>query len=292
MLHEALEEPGWAIVSHDAGGAEILSSYVRQQGLNCLYVLEGPARKVFERKLGPIDASLPLEEAIRRSASVLCGTGWQSDLEFNAIKLARSLGKHSIAMLDHWVNYRERFTRFGETCLPDEIWVADDYAMQEAKRCFPDLKIQIKPNLYLEELVQQITPVASSESEILYVLEPIRADWGKPLAGEFQALDYFAANIGKLGIKPGAKLRLRPHPSDAAGKYDIWITSHSELNVVLDDSPSLATAISKAEWVAGCETYAMVVALAAGRKVVSTLPPWAHRCRLPHSAIIYLRDVE
>jgi hypothetical protein len=281
-----------AVISHDAGGAEILSSYVRQEGLDCLYVLEGPARKVFERKLGSINPSLSPEEAIRRSASVLCGTGWQSDLEFNAIKLARLLDKRSIAVLDHWVNYRERFIRSGETCLPDEIWVTDDYAFREAKKCFPDLKIQIKPNLYLEELVRQISPAVSGEPQVLYVLEPIRADWVEHLAGEFQALDYFAANIGKLGIKPSAMIRLRPHPSDAAGKYDAWLTSHSELNVVLDDSPSLAAAISKVEWVAGCETYAMVVALAAGRKVVSTLPPWAHLCRLPHSAIIYLRDVK
>lgn len=291
MLHEATMKSGWAVVSHDAGGAEILSSLVRQQEMSCIYVLEGPALKVFERKLSSI-SSLPLEEAIRQSSSVLCGTGWQSDLEFNAIKLARSLGKHSIAVLDHWVNYRERFSRLGETCLPDEIWVTDDYAMQEAKECFPDLKIQIKPNFYLEELVQQITPGISDEVKVLYVLEPIRVDWGGALAGEFQALDYFVANIGKLGIGPGATILLRSHPSDAAGKYDAWLASHGALKVELDNSPSLAAAISKVRWVVGCETYAMVVALAAGRKVVSTLPPMAHRCRLPHREIIYLKDIE
>ena len=38
-----------AIVAHDAGGAEVLSSYVRQQGLDCLFSLRGPALAIFER---------------------------------------------------------------------------------------------------------------------------------------------------------------------------------------------------------------------------------------------------
>ena len=31
--------------------------------------------------------------------------------------------------------------------------------------------------------------------------------------------------------------------------------------------------------------------LAAGRKVASTLPPWAPRCHLPHNELIHLRDL-
>lgn len=30
-----------AVISHDAGGAEILSSYVKQQDIDCFYVLGG-----------------------------------------------------------------------------------------------------------------------------------------------------------------------------------------------------------------------------------------------------------
>jgi len=59
-----------AVVSHDAGGAEILSSYVRQEGLHPVFVIEGPARRIFERKLGAIEV-VPIEEAIRRLAGLL-----------------------------------------------------------------------------------------------------------------------------------------------------------------------------------------------------------------------------
>ena len=70
----------FAVVSHDAGGAEILSSYVRRRGEKAVFVLAGPALRVFERKLGPIE-NAPLDQAVRQAAWVLCGTSGQSALE-------------------------------------------------------------------------------------------------------------------------------------------------------------------------------------------------------------------
>jgi hypothetical protein len=32
----------------------------------------------------------------------------------------------------------------------------------------------------------------------------------------------------------------------------------------------------------------LIIGLEAGRKVVSTLPPWGHKIRLPHDGIIHL----
>ena len=59
----------------------------------------------------------------------------------------------------------------------------------------------------------------------------------------------------------------------------------------LDESADLAEAIGRVSYVAGCETYAMVIALAAGRKVVCTLPPWAPECTLPHDGLIHLKKI-
>jgi hypothetical protein len=86
-----------------------------------------------------------------------------------------------------------------------------------------------------------------------------------------------------LGISPTTPLRLRPHPSDPAGKYDHWLAHHP--GVVLDRHASLAQAMNSARWVVGCESYALVVALAAGREVWSSLPPWAPACRLPQAGV-------
>jgi hypothetical protein len=41
-----------AVVSHDAGGAEILSSWLRRCAEPYCVVLDGPAQVIFQRKLG------------------------------------------------------------------------------------------------------------------------------------------------------------------------------------------------------------------------------------------------
>ncbi len=109
-----------AIVCHDAGGAEIISSYIKRHGLVCEYALAGPALKIFKRKLG-IHHVKSVEYVINNSEWLLCGTGWQSEFEWKAIQLARDMGKKSVAFLDHWTNYFERFVRLGNIHLPDEI---------------------------------------------------------------------------------------------------------------------------------------------------------------------------
>ena len=120
----------------------------------------------------------------------------------------------------------------------------------------------------------------------MYPFEPIRAHWPRNASGEFEALDYFIMNWPKFGIPGDATLRLRPHPLDPSGKYAEWIAADGDLNVVLDDSPSLAMTLEQAYCVASCETPAMTIAVAAGRTVISSLAPWAPPCRLPQKGLL------
>ena len=77
-----------AVVSHDAGGAEILSSWLRQNKQPYCLVLGGPAIAIFQRKLGNCKID-PLAQAIELCDWVLCGTSWQSNLEKEAIAEAK-----------------------------------------------------------------------------------------------------------------------------------------------------------------------------------------------------------
>ncbi|MEO5957450.1 MAG: hypothetical protein ABIR36_17425 [Nitrospiraceae bacterium] len=238
-----------------------------------------------------------LSDALDGAAMLLSGTGWASDLEHEARRMAGALGIFSIGVVDHWVNYRERFIRNGEEVLPDELFVADEDAQTEAVRCFPNLPVVLLPNRYLEGLVAQINALSSEPNErpgshILYVLEPIRQPWGNnEEPGEFQALDFFLERVGALGLGHTPEVRLRSHPSDPSGKYASWLSRSGELNLTIDTSSSLAEAIAWADWVVGCQSFAMVVALHANRRVISTNPPWAPRCALPQRGIQHLRDL-
>ncbi len=52
-----------AVISHDAGGAEILSSYVSRNKLRYKLILEGPAVTIFKRKIKNVE-TIELNEAL------------------------------------------------------------------------------------------------------------------------------------------------------------------------------------------------------------------------------------
>ena len=146
-------------------------------------------------------------------------------------------------------------------------------------------------HLYLQHQLEHIAPCPDPvrHPDVLYVLEPARSDWGRQQPGEFQALDYFIAHRQHLGLPADGAVHLRPHPADPPGKYEAWIAQQNDSRIRLDDARTLAEAIDRHAWVAGCESMALVVALAAGRRVVCTLPPWAPACRLPQRGLVHLK---
>src|SRR5690242_21822113 len=98
------------VVSHDAGGAEIVASYVAQRNLACMFVLEGPAGKVFERRMGSVGIA-SLDEAIATCDWLLCGASWQSDIEWRSAEVGPGCAKRAVAFRGHWRSYRQRVMR-------------------------------------------------------------------------------------------------------------------------------------------------------------------------------------
>lgn len=278
-----------AVVCHDAGAANIIFAGIRQAEGAIRVLARGPALPLAQAALPPQWLVADMEMALDGAATLLSGTGWASDLEHAARRAARQRGIRSVAVIDHWVNYRERFSRQDEEILPDEIWVTDPDALALARDIFPTPPVTLHPNLYLAAAVARIPPPQAVPPTLLYVLEPARSTWGRDREGEFQALDFFTDHLPALGLPEDLQIVLRPHPSDPPGKYDAWLAAHPQLAARIDTSPDIAGAMAQARWVAGCESFALVLALAAGRQVLCTLPPWAPACRLPHDGIRHLK---
>lgn len=282
-----------AVVCHDAGSANHVMSWMKADALqNTLRIyFEGPARQLLESSgfcATPMDS---ISEALEGAQSLLVGTGWQSNVEFEAMQQASREKIRWVAMLDHWVNYKERFIRNSEEIMPQEIWVVDGFAEREARSIFQKCCIRRKPNIYLHELLKNIQPVNNvTNNELLYILEPIGDVWGGNKPGEFQALDYFFDILPYLSLPEDLTITLRPHPSDNKDKYQSYIASNYPLTVRLDFG-QLAESISRSNWVVGCESYALAIALEANRKVYCSIPPEKGESRLPHSDLIYIRDL-
>jgi len=290
------------MVSHDAGGAEILASYVAQNDFDCRLVLEGPAVNVFKRRLGSVEICT-LAEGLAACDWCLCGTSWQSDLEWRAIEQAQKTGKRVVAFLDHWVNYQERFIRDGVKHLPDEIWVADKDAEKLASKLFPNMPIRMVSNPYFIDMQREISELAvikrksdESSKRVLFVSENI-SDHARTRYGderywgytEFDAIEYFFEHINVLGERIGTVM-IRPHPSDLPRKYASVLAEYSGIAQLSDGSPLLKE-IVESDIVVGCQSMAMVVGLWAKKKVVSCIPPSGPDCHLPQKDILHLRNL-
>ena len=283
------------VIAHDAGAAEIISSHLRHQSLDFGCTLDGAARHVFERKLGPV-ATMALEDLIERSDWILCGTSFLSDLEWRAIVLARSAGKRVVAVLDHWINYRQRFFRHGQWAFPDEVWVGDELGLKNAKTDVPEAKAVLVPNAYFLDIQQELLTIAipprpaGAGDLLLYVCEPLREDglalyndplhWGYT---EEDALRYFLSNVGRISSQV-ERIVVRPHPQESRDKY-LWAIDEYDLPIVTAENKTLLTQIVESDVVVGCATMAMVVGLLAGKRVVSCIPPRAKTQPLPHATI-------
>lgn len=282
-----------AVVLHDAGAANHVLAWI-DAGLvpGARVYAEGPAATLWARRpRSPLQPTL--ESAMHKAKALISGTGWQSNLEHQARVAARSQGIPSLAVLDHWVNYTARFVRDGEWILPDGLLVADEDAEAIAKAAFPGLPVERLPNHYLAAELATIEAIGSAPRPdlVLALMEPVRDPWPTGYGGEFQALDYLVARWADTGFAPGTTLRLRPHPSEPAGKYMPWQARCSHPHVEISYSTSLAEDVAQAAHVVGLNSYALTIALAAGRCVWSILPPGAPPCVLPHAGIRHLRSL-
>ena len=190
---------------------------------------------------------------------------------------AREAGVRSAVWLDHWVNYPERFD-----LLPDELWVSDEHAARIARETVPGPPVIVQGNPYLEDAAAEIRALEGPRGpleRVLYVTEPT-SELAERLTGDPFAWGYDERDALRryLELAPPAELRVRRHPAEPPEKY-------AGFGVELSTGTSLAEDIAWADTVVGCDTMAMVVALAAGRRVLSAIPPGGRPLSLPFSEI-------
>ena len=286
-MHEL--SPPIAVVCHDAGAANLMLAWLKAWGGPVRAYMQGPAKMLWQSAFPDTPICASLNEALSGAANLVSGTGWASKLEHEARMMAHAHGIHSVAVLDHWVNYPQRFERNGQVQWPDELWVADEYALHLAQAAFQNVLIRSFDNLYLKAQVACVLP-APGQGTVLYVLEPVRQTWGKDVEGEFQALDFALLHMDILCPDGVQQIVLRPHPSEVATKYRSYLGYNSRVRI--DTSADMAEAINQADVVVGVESFALTIALAAGRPVYSSLPPWAPTLRLPHVGIQQIRHLK
>jgi len=283
-----------AIVSNDAGGAEILSSYVQNfndSNIKYIFILTGPARSIFKKKIKKINIT-NLKEAVNIASELICSTSLNSKIELKAIRKFKEIGKKTTVILDHWINYKKRFIYKNKIILTDNICVYDKYAKNLLKNIFPKILIFLKRNYYIYNIKKNIKRKINKQAKIiniLYVSEPIsEIKKNFKITGEFKTFNFFYKNIKSI-TKKNFKIIFRIHPAEKKNKYK-WLKVNFPF-VKFSKNKFLKNDIEKSDIVVGRQTMALVVALAARRKVISCIPQNEKRCILPFSGIQELRDM-
>ena len=198
-------------------------------------------RKVFDSRIED-----SLSAVVDTSSVVITGTGWSSDLEHQARQLAFRRNIPSVAVLDHWVNYRERFRRNGTSQLPGELWVSDAEAATLASLLFPNVPVKQLPNIWLEGLRTKVDSIRRIQKRslqpscpakrLIYFLEPIRVLWNEgPVINQSRRISRPALLVKSTSTfnrprSSGLLIRLKACYSAltlrALGKYDSFISEY------------------------------------------------------------------
>ena len=285
------------VVSHDAGGAEMLSCWIKHQKLKkkIIYCVKGPAINIFKKNIGSFDNLHEKNIEKLKVKKILTSTSWDSDIEKKIILYGKKNKIFTCSFLDHWNNYVERFTLKKKKIFPDKIIVSDHYALEIAKKKFKNIPVQLIQNYYKLEVLKKFKKIKNKIiKKILYVSEPIRRHakkqhnnamyWGYD---EFSSLTFFFNSIHTFGNKP-LVIIFRKHPSEKIGKYKNLLKKYrKKYKIIFSKNINLYDDINAADVVVGGQSMAMVMCLYAGKKVYSTLPKKSQML-LPHKKIIYL----
>ncbi|QDQ28907.1 hypothetical protein FNU76_22545 [Chitinimonas arctica] len=240
-----LRPPLLAVVAGDPGGGNAMVPVIEALQAagwpHRLYAYAESARLWRERGWPVADAA---QVALGDSRAVLCASSVNAGMhELDWILAAQGAGLPCLALLDFWSNYRARFLRAGQLCLPDLIAVPDGLAHDEMVAAgFPAESLLICGQPALDKVARHggmLTParrsalrtacgVADGQALLLFVSQPLRllATQLKepPAIDEAAALRDVEAALASLG-RPLA-LRVKPHPredpADFAGIGAIW----------------------------------------------------------------------
>ena len=143
------------VVCSDAGAANLIAPWIKFYNFKYNFYLRPAARKIFKKYIPKLTPNLNLKKLIKNSDQIVTGTSTISSIENEARLMAIKNKVKVIAVMDHWVLYKESLVYKKKLNLPDEIWVTNAHAYIKAKKEFRGTKI-IKKTNFLEQSIKKI----------------------------------------------------------------------------------------------------------------------------------------
>ncbi len=210
--------------------------------------------------------------------------------ELKFIQWTKKEGIHSISFIDHWVNYRLRFLQNNELVVPDEIWVLDKTAKEEAiKEGLPADVLKINTNPYHEYLklfwhsgyekklyLDQQGFVTKDHKVILFAPDPIslRNKKDENNFDEGVALQILIDALKKIKTKEKILLVVKPHPLQPKNLLEKIINENRSAGITIAVAKNLnpLELINASDVVIGFYSNFLVEAMVLNKPVVRYLP--------------------
>lgn len=273
-----------AVVSHSAGGADLLSSWIRRNPGHYRFYLSGPAIDIFSQKLG-LDLRSEEMQTAHGVDRILATVSWESDWELQAIGLAQESTTPVVVVLDHWVNFEERYDRLKAYSPPDAIWVSDHKAAELVGKSSFTSPVEVIGNLASLDVVEAVkiqsagTERLPLRSRVLFLGENLSRSVNVRAPSkvherteELSALKAVVELLFEQADTP-TTLRVRPHPTESLHKYATALAEAKAKNLLVEPcAKDLVDDLAWASAVYGISSTAMVHAVLCGIPTTTVSP--------------------
>jgi hypothetical protein len=295
-----------AFVFSDQAGANACTALAKMMVKDATVILY--SNRNYNRNMQQV-AYTNEQPSLDKVETVFLGTSHPASsdyFELNCLKEAKKKNIYTISFIDHWVNFKLRFTGVnGEATFPNEIWVVDEKAKQLAvEEGLPAELIKVTGNPYHYYLKHQWKPFWEGKSylnslditpnafHIVFAPDPLSLRNMKERAGfsEEKALHDILDVISGFHNK-SLYLVVKCHPLQPEEILTKEINKTEWPNVSLIKNADSLELINAADLIIGFYSNFLLDAKSMGKKVVRYFPGREEADLLSHdSSLLKIKD--
>lgn len=279
------------ILINDSGGAEILTSLIKNEKKEFAYFViadkKSPAFLVAKRKKICVIAREDSEKFYKKIINLkpdyfFYNTSW-SKKEYQIAKIFKKKHIPTVAFLDHWMDYRERFgypEKQWRKNLPDFTAVGDKWSYKLAKKYNLPRVLKIN-NYYFIDLVKNYQQNKTKKgTDLLFLSQSVLSLNKIPSFHfkdkiEFNVIKKLIENFPQIAKSNHFnKLVLRIHPSQKEENLLHYKKLNQKINLIIEKPADklLTESLSEAKTVLGLDSMAMFVSFLLGKPTYSLMP--------------------
>jgi len=280
------------VISNDAGATEYISHLLLNENAhewNVFALRNSLASVIFDKYNIEFSLLKKLDELYavvekNKPGIIFYGTGWQADFSSIVKGICDKYTIKSIALIDHWVNYKERFKK---DSLPDTILVMDDIANNIAVKEFDSsVNIVQTKNYFIENIQSNYRNILNKKlNKIVFISEPTTRDKMDITAYEYSVVEKLLHKYDDMII--------RLHPTENIDKYNHIISkfSNSKVLVLSSYDEELVDTLSKSKLTIGFGSMALYISYLLGIDTISYMANRDFKPSIPIPSEYMLRDL-